>query len=110
MGDGVAHRAEPRRCRPVVPRGRTRPPDEAGYPAHGVAPSVNGRRDDGTRSLGRFATEDELVAAHRTAAGREVGHLEPAVAAELEDFLGLRDLERVAAEPVEPVVEYRHAT
>jgi hypothetical protein len=44
--------------------------------------------------------EHELVAAHGAAARRHVDHLRPMPASEQEELLGLRDLEGIAAEPV----------
>src|SRR5436190_12293289 len=67
-------------------------------------------RDYSRRGRTSGATsEDELVAALATATGNEPVEHEPACPVEVEDLLWLGRLERVATDPVDPVMIHRHA-
>src|SRR6516164_4305220 len=66
----------------------------------------SGRRSDfGARGI---VPEYVFDASRRAAAGHQVDELVPASVEGKNDLFGLRDLERISAEPVEPVADGRH--
>src|SRR5678815_1300576 len=104
VSNGVAHPAQSIRRVGTI-RQTT---GEAGYSAH--RPSIGWMSAIGSpMRVQPRAAEHELVAANGAAAGRHVDHLQTVASAELKDLLRLRDLERIAAKPIEPVIEDRHA-
>src|SRR5881296_1115952 len=64
---------------------------------------MSGTSDGGT-------VEHVLVATAAPSHGPEARQHEPPRAVEAEDLFRLRDFERIPAQPVDPVVQYRHAT
>src|SRR5262245_19206529 len=104
VSNRVAHPAKP--LRGIRPIGRLT--HKAGYPAHdGPIGSAGAARS--ATGVEPGPPEHELVAADGPTTGRHVGHLQPMPTPELKNLLGLRDLERIAAEPVEPIIDDRHA-
>ena len=77
-----------------------------------LGPARNDRIDhvDDALSARRhvIAAEHELVAAGRASNGAHAHQLEPAFTAEVEQLLGLGDLERQTAGPVDDVVPATH--
>src|SRR5262245_5311108 len=61
-----------------------------------------------SRTLAWAPSKDELIVAEPACHGREFEQLETALPAEIEYFLGFRDLERVTANPVQGVVPAAH--
>ena len=54
--------------------------------------------------------EHELITAAAAASGPEVREHQPSRTVKGEDLLRRRDFERIAAQPVDPIVPNRHAT
>src|SRR6476620_10069651 len=101
--NGVAHPAES--IRRVGSIRQTT--GEAGYSTHRT--SIGSMIAVGSPMRVERPAEHELVAADGTATGRHVDHLQTVATAELKNLLRLRDLERIPAEPIEPIIEDGHA-